>query len=219
MVLCSLSTFSCDPSKTIEGNGTTAALSNASELLSQYNQNLLEYQQGELLSGTVDFQNYDDSLLLIHIDSASSDGEEIVYQLQIDSQYELETTTWEDAELLFLHENVIVTNNLDGTDYWFKLSSASAPDSLDVSEIDNTFEGYGLIRVAIPRESSGVSWSDPTTYAVKCKCQRDDVSDDNCTSGGRNATSCSVSNASGSCTVSCGDKYLGYACCEVDDTN
>lgn len=215
VVLCSLSICSCNSSGTIEREAPTAALSNSNLLLTQYNQNLLEYQHGELISGTVDFLNYEGSLLMIHIDDASSTAEEIVYQLQIDSPHTLETTTWEDAEVLFLHDNLVVTNKLNGADYWFKLSSALAPDSLDISEIDETFEGYGMVRVAIPVES-GVSWSDPTTYKVNCKCQRDDApGDDNCSSGGRGATACSTSDTNGySCSVTCPGKDLSYACCE-----
>lgn len=220
VVLCSLLIFSCNSSGTIEREAPKAALSNANSLLTQYNQNLLEYQHGELISGTVDFLNYEGSLLMIHIDDVSPAGEEIVYQLQIDSPYTLEMTTWEDAEVLFLNDHLFVTNKVNGADYWFKLSSALAPDSLEISEIDQTFEGYGMIRVAIPAESSGVSWSDPTTYSVKCKCQRDDApNDDNCSSGGIGASSCSVSDASGSCNVTCDNLNLSYACCEVAVTD
>lgn len=216
VILCSLSIFSCNSSTTVEREAPMTALSNSKSLLTQYNQNLLEYQQGELISGTVDFLNYEGSLLMIHIEDASSMGEEIVYQLQIDSPYTLETTTWEDAEVLFLHDHLFVTNKLNGADYWFKLSSALAPDSLEISEIDQTFEGYGMIRVAIPVESSGVSWSEPATYSVNCKCQRDDApNDDNCSSGGWGATACSTSDATGfSCSVTCPEKDLSYACCE-----
>lgn len=215
--VCSCLIFSCNSSTKFEREAPTAAVSNANSLLTQYNQNLLEYQQGELISGTVDFLKYENSLLMIHVEDASS-GEEIVYQLQIDSSDELETTTWENAEVLFLHENLIVTNQLNGADYWFKLSSALTPNSLDLTEIDETFEGYGLIRVAIPVEASGVSWSDPTTYTVKCKCQDIGISDDNCTSGGLWSSNCSTSDASGSCSVTC-DPSNHYACCEVTATD
>ncbi len=209
--------YSCNQKPQDADDTLSLALSNPDTILQHFNEGRLPDHQGELLSGEVQMQASGDSMLYIHLDSPSEE-DFILYILQVDSAYSLSSTTWEYGEVLFLHENLFVTNTLDETDYWFKLTSALAPDSVQQTEVDATFEGFGLIRTVYARESSGITWSDPSTFTVRCRCRRDDLGDDDCDGGGRNATSCSVSNNGQSCNVTC-ENGLDYPCCELDATD
>lgn len=96
-----------------------------------------------------------------------------------------------------------------GQSYVFKLTGASDPAGKKVKR----YEGYGLVKAmnsSYTLEDLPDDW--PPMFTPTCGCiVAGDVEDDTCNSGGLGATSCSASDASGSCSVSCNSTYV--ACC------
>lgn len=204
--------MACDAQKDLRQQ--KAALTNPQSILNEFNEGKPLGFQGELFSGTVDFLLLEDSVLLVHLASPALE-EDLVYGLFFnDEAYAMEPTTWTDAQVLYLNNQLVVSNVDDGQDLWLKLANATASDSLHLQEIDATYEGYGLSRTPIARERGGLGWNDPVVYGPKCTCESpNNVS--HCDSGGTGASTCSTSTSDGSCTVTCDPTYY-VACCDND---
>ncbi len=216
LVFATITLFSCSHGELKKHDANTLALSNSGAILSAFNEGLSPNEHGEYLAGEVDFYQYEDSLLIIHINASSGD-DNIVYMLQTEREYAFESGSWEYGEVLFLENQLFVTNTVSRDDYWFKITSVAAPDLLNMLEIDSIYEGFGLIRVMYPKDASGISWSDPTTFKVSCKCSAGGSSDSDCDAGGEWSSSCGVSNNGQSCNASCDSRDNAlYSCCELD---
>ncbi len=205
-----LGLLACDSQKDLPQQ--TASLSNPQLILDEFNQGKFGSQQGELLSGSVDLLLIEDSVLLVHL-SAPSLEEDLVYGLFFnDEPFTLEPTTWSNAQVLFLKDQLIVTNLKNGEDFWLKLTNSPDPHLLKTEEIDGSYEGYGLSRTPISRNLSGQTWAQLVESGAICSCQTA-ANLSSCDSGGEGAISCGTGNQISTCEVVCSGK--GYvACCE-----
>lgn len=210
-MICTLFAFSGCDSNVLEDSPNTMALSNPDSVLAAFNRGIDISEQGEFFEGSADIILVEDSILLVHVTTTDLDSNDVVYQLQYDGTYSLTEQNWSSAEVLYLSENLIVTNTSTDEDYWIKLSGATTPDSLIENEIDATYEGYGLSRILIAKNASRATWSDPVTFKQDCHCRESGSSDFDCDNGGTGAISCK--NENNGCEVECGDGF--FACCKL----
>jgi hypothetical protein len=117
-------------------------------------------------------------------------------------------------------ENVLMT-----------LDNADVPESLKKLNYKYVVKGYGLINLenselhnkalmALNNQTlqtrDAFDWGSYVDFEdhvdLTCKCNNKYDSDKDCSSGGQGASSCSKSNSTGSCSVSCNAR--SYACCK-----
>lgn len=159
--------FGCTGDSSVSNTAASQAVSNLAESLESYEAQDIVFNQGELLSGKVDFLQVGDSLLRIHVDSPSLEDDELLFQLQLNEPFfSLSTTTWESVNVLFLGEALLVSNPIDGMDRLFTISDAS-PEGLDLDLVDEIYTGYGLARYNLSREGQAEGdprWDNPEFY-------------------------------------------------------
>ena len=206
-----------------------------SAYLNQYNEGKSPETKGKILKGKIHLQGTRDNNLVLWVEGDDNVENKIMFlqsSTKVDSNYGLVIPK---GEILFLADYLLVKSS-NNKHFYFVALSVSKPQ-IDLSQIkfDNKFAGYGLIFTENPnlyrefvktsnkglttRTSNDNPYQDTgsltTVDDLSCKCRTNDKSDRDCTSGGKNSTSCSESTnkigPSESCSVTCGTG--SYSCC------
>lgn len=206
-----------------------------SAYLNQYNEGKSPETKGKILKGKIHLQGTKDNNLVLWVEGDLNVENKIMFlqsSTKVDSNYGLVIP---EGEILFLTDYLLVKSSNNKHFYFVALSVTKPQIDLSQIKFDNKFAGYGLIFTENPNlynefvktSNKGLvtrtSYNDPyqdtgsltTVDDVSCKCRTNGSSDRDCTSGGKNSTSCSEStNKNGpseSCTVTCGSG--SYSCC------
>ena len=206
-----------------------------SAYLNKYNEGKSPEMKGKILKGKIHLQGTRDNNLVLWVEGDDNVENKIMFlqsSTKVDSNYGLVIPK---GEILFLADYLLVKSS-NNKHFYFVALSVSKPQ-IDLSQIkfDNKFAGYGLIFTENPnlyrefvktsnkglttRTSNDNPYQDTgsltTVDDLSCKCRTNDKSDRDCTSGGKNSTSCSESTnkigPSESCSVTCGTG--SYSCC------
>lgn len=199
-------------------------IKDAQTLISDFNEEKLPHQRGKWIRGFVYMRSTDDQSIHIFIENESMTKSTALFNLQTnglkDALFEEEI---KNAELLYLHKELVV-NDLDSEKrYYFALSGKDGV--FFKGKKGEEIYGYGLASTTIEHAGNAATQrggginiytGNPGNPSVLdgCACLSNDIDMGlSCNSGGVGATSCSGNygpNGS-SCSVTCSGAT--YACC------
>lgn len=184
--------------------------------MSEYNIGKFEQDKAMILQGKIHLGVTKQNNLIIWAEGENSSNN-ILY-LQTDEKVTLNKTI-ENGKILVTPAYFIVSAS-DGSEvYLYQNSSYKVDDKFASLTPTRTFKGWGTIRMGnkeiydrLVSQSSNIATRNALIEDAEpiCKCVANGDSA-SCTAGGTGSTSCSKSNTSGNCTVSCSGGY--YACC------